>query len=89
MSTSGLLPSLLSPSSVEQVARRFTIPCIEEVHSSSSLNLNIIVHVQVKFADLKFTVIARSNQTSKHTNIHTHNASVGLAQARPNYMDFQ
>ena len=27
---------------------------------SSSLNLNIIVYVQVKFADLKFTVIARS-----------------------------
>ena len=30
--------------------------------------MNIIVHVQVKFADLKFTVIARSKQTSKHTH---------------------
>ena len=56
-------PSLLSPSSVKQLARWFTIPCIEKVRS---LNLNIITHVQVKFADLKFTVIARSKQTHKH-----------------------
>ena len=56
---------------VEQVhvPRRFTIPCIEEVRSWSSLNLNIVVHVQVKFADLKFTVIARYKQTRKHTHV--------------------
>ena len=48
-------PSLLSPSFVEQVAR-------------SSLSSNIVVHVQVKFADLKFTVIARIKQTYLHTH---------------------
>ena len=48
-------PFLLSPSFVEQVARRFV----------ELLNLNIIVHVQVKFANLKFTVSARS---IKHTH---------------------
>ena len=30
----------------------------------------VVMHVQVKFADLKFTVFARSKQA----NIHTHNA---------------
>ena len=40
-------PSLLLPSFVEQVARRF----VEFVEFD-----NIIVHVQVKFADLKFDV---------------------------------
>ena len=51
--------SLLSPSFVEQVARRFV----------ESLNLNIIVHVQVKFADLKFMVSVRfiKHQTYKRT----------------------
>ena len=52
-------PSLLSPSFIEQVARD---------GSSSSLNSNIIVHVQVKFADLKFAVIARcTGQANMHT----------------------
>ena len=57
-------PSLLSLSSVEQVARRFSIPGVRRrievrLRASSLLNLNIIVHVQGKFADLKFTVFAR------------------------------
>ena len=50
-------PSLLSPSFVEQVARRFV----------ELLNLNIIVHVQVKFADLKFSVSARSIKHQTYT----------------------
>ena len=69
--------SLLSPLSVEQVARRFTIPCIEEVRSS-----NIIVHVQVKFADLKFTVIARSKQASKHTHAQRNEVTLVLGSLR-------
>ena len=32
------------------------------------MNLNIIVHVQGKFADLKFTVFARSKQASIDTH---------------------
>ena len=43
-------PSLLSPSFVEQVT----------IKIDGSSNLNIIVHMQVKFDDLKFTVSARS-----------------------------
>ena len=47
-----------------------------------------IVHVQVKSADLKFSLSGRSNQASKHTPACAQwsHASVGLAQARPKYI---
>ena len=68
-------PSLLSLSSVEQVARRLKVHreflasgVSRCVYRSSLLNLNIIVHVQGNFADLKFTVFARSKQASIDTH---------------------
>ena len=66
-------PSLLSLLSVKQVARRFTIPGVQRrievrLRASSLLNLNIIVHVPGKFADLKFTVFAISKQASIDTH---------------------
>ena len=52
---------------IRRTGRRHGSPCLEESRRVR-WNLNIIVHLQVKSADLKFTVSARSNQTSKHTH---------------------
>ena len=57
------------------------------LHTPSS----IFVILKFKRGHLKFSVYGRK-QTDKHTYIHTHahaqcnHASVGLSQARPNYM---
>ena len=47
---------------------------------------DIDLHKIFEYAHLKFTVGGRSKQANIHTRAQCSHASVGLTQARPNYI---